>query len=135
MNLHLGWNRHSTGRVEGFPESNPNPHLQDELEYYTPGQDAARIAWLAYKKAVKKREAPKSPGAPPVPPKDYGGHEASRLQGVANSGNLQTDWNMIASTIIDDTVLPQNVCMLEQNTVDDVFGRVWGYFGPEQGSR
>ncbi|RMZ66226.1 Zinc finger C2H2 [Pyrenophora seminiperda CCB06] len=52
------WNQHSTGRVEGYPESNPTPQLQDYLEYFCPDQDAAALAQLAFDKMVKTNGPP-----------------------------------------------------------------------------
>ncbi|KAF2127371.1 hypothetical protein P153DRAFT_368677 [Dothidotthia symphoricarpi CBS 119687] len=121
FNPTFGWNQHSTGRVEGYPESNPTPHLQDLLEYYTPNQDAAALACLAYKKAVKRKELPKSPGAPPVPPKDYGSIRAPPLQDAMKDRFSRSNWNLIESTIQEDPELPTDVCMLDYDLMNEAF--------------
>ena len=46
------WDHHNTGRVDGYPESNESPHLQDLLEYYRPGDDAAVLAQLALDRII-----------------------------------------------------------------------------------
>ncbi|KAF1849684.1 uncharacterized protein K460DRAFT_349847 [Cucurbitaria berberidis CBS 394.84] len=109
----FGWNRHSTGRVEGFPESNQTVQLQDALEYYTPDQDPAALAQLAYDKAVKRAAPPQEPVAPPVPPKDssdYRDHHTTSLQELMK----ETDsWTQFINSVLDDDVLPTGVYHIE----------------------
>jgi len=86
--LTLAWNRHSTGRVEGYPETGDAPQLQDLLEYYTPDQDAALIAGLAFDKLVP----------PPVPAKD---------SPMTPPNALNNDiWELMSNTVVADTILP-----------------------------
>ncbi|KAF2018072.1 hypothetical protein BU24DRAFT_335351, partial [Aaosphaeria arxii CBS 175.79] len=47
-NPNFGWKKQKTGRAEGYPDSDRPPHLQDLLEFFEPGQDAAPIVKLAY---------------------------------------------------------------------------------------
>lgn len=86
--LTLAWNRHSTGRVEGYPETSHAPQLQDLLEYFTSDQDAASIASLAFDKLVP----------PPVPAKD---------NSTTSQNGLNEDlWALMNNTVIADTILP-----------------------------
>lgn len=86
--LTLAWNRHSTGRVEGYPETSHAPQLQDLLEYFTSDQDAASIASLAFDKLVP----------PPVPAKD---------NSTTSQNDLNEDlWALMNNTVIADTILP-----------------------------
>ncbi|KAF2872653.1 hypothetical protein BDV95DRAFT_392662 [Massariosphaeria phaeospora] len=47
-----GWSRHVTGRAEGYLDSGCAPHLQDKLEFFTPGQDGAALAFEAFTKDI-----------------------------------------------------------------------------------
>jgi hypothetical protein len=49
----FGWDLDTTRRVDGFPDSNSTPQLQDELEYFTPDEDAAALAQDAFDRALK----------------------------------------------------------------------------------
>lgn len=109
----FGWNQHSTGRVEGYPESCQAIQLQDALEYYTPDQDAAALAQLAYDKAVKRTPPPELPVAPPVPPKDskdYRVHHTTSLQDLMKETE---SWTQFINSIIEDDVLPTDVCHID----------------------
>ena len=101
------WNNHSTGRVEGYPDSNPNPQLQDYLEYYTPDQNETLLAHLAYKKMVKHPPPSQSPAPPPVPPKD---HRGKTLQDLTEDTE---SWTQFINSVVEDDVLPQGVCHLD----------------------
>lgn len=96
-----GWNRTTTGRVEGYPESNLTPQLQDYLEYFTSDQDAAAVAQMAYRK-LKKASAP-----PPVPPKDY------PAASVRNWDVEMVPWGQLTNSVVEDDVLPTGISRLD----------------------
>lgn len=102
--LTIGWNQRSTGRTEGYPESNPTPQLQDLLEYYSPGEDAASLALLAFDKL-------KLP-PPPVPRKD---HRKTSLEHLTNT--LES-WAQMMDGIIPDSKMATDVDFLEDLRVD-----------------
>ncbi|EOA92281.1 hypothetical protein ACJQWK_03828 [Exserohilum turcicum] len=99
------WSQHSTGRVEGYPESNPVAQLQDYLEYFTPDQDAAALAQLAYRKMI--RHSAPSAEPPPVPLKD---RRAKALQDCTKHTEL---WSQFMDSVLEDEVLPRGVCHTE----------------------
>ncbi|KNG43933.1 hypothetical protein TW65_09192 [Stemphylium lycopersici] len=99
--------KHSTGRVEGYPDSNPNPQLQDYLEYYTSDQNATLLAHLAYRKMVKHPPPSHSPAPPPVPPKD---HRGKALQDLTEDTD---SWTQFINTVVEDNVPPQGVCHMD----------------------
>jgi hypothetical protein len=101
------WNQHSTGRVEGYPESDPTPQLQDYLEYFTADQDAATLAQLAYSKMVKHHAPSQTTVPPPVPPKDY---LDTSLQEWTSEMNL---WAQLTDSVVEDNILPTGVSRLE----------------------
>lgn len=104
----LAWNEHSTGRVEGYPESVPNLQLQDALEYFTPDANAAALAQLAFDKAIKRTAEVEVSVPPPVPPKDIHRDPLTELTLGADS------WAMLGNTILKDDFLPTNISYLEQ---------------------
>ncbi|KAF2846291.1 hypothetical protein T440DRAFT_471942 [Plenodomus tracheiphilus IPT5] len=108
-NPKFAWNEHSTGRVEGYPESNAIPQLQDQLEYYTPDQDAASLALLAFDKlaSAKLRSTP-----PPVPPKDR------RMTSLDDLTHTLDAWAQMIDTMCPDTNLPTGINFLEDFHVD-----------------
>ncbi|KAL6707986.1 hypothetical protein ACN47E_003660 [Coniothyrium glycines] len=101
------WNSHSTGRVEGYPESNPIPNLQDQLEYFSPAQDAAALARLAYAKAVKRAPQLERCAPPPVPLKD----DYNLL--LAELTTETENWTEITNSLLHDASLPSDVCELK----------------------
>lgn len=109
MQLHTvpcSWNQHSTGRVEGYPESNPVAQLQDYLEYFTHDQDAAAVAQLAYRKMIR-HSPPVAGPPPPVPAKDRRfrpQQDATRDMGL---------WSPLEGSIVEDDVSPRGVCRME----------------------
>ncbi|KAF2625469.1 hypothetical protein BU25DRAFT_112954 [Macroventuria anomochaeta] len=110
----FGWNPHDTGRVEGYPENNAKPHLQDRLEYFRSGDDAAALAQLAFQQIA-------FPSCPPrAPRKDYKDHHTATLQGLMDNTE---SWNQFMSTIVEDDLLPTNVCDLNISIIDDAFGQ------------
>jgi hypothetical protein len=110
-----GWDKRSTGRVEGYPDSNRTLQLQDALEFYTPDQDAAKLARAAYDQAAKKvtRKRASSPVAPPVPQKDY------RKASLDDIMKETESWAQVDRTIIDEEWLPTGVAHVEDGTLDD----------------
>jgi hypothetical protein len=114
----FGWNPQATGRVEGYPDSNPTLQLQDALEFFTPNDNAALLARTAFELAVTKvgREIPDI--APPVPPKpkDY------RVKHKASIQELTKDtesWAQFARSILNDDIFPTSVTNLENGALDD----------------
>ena len=98
------WNQHSTGRVEGYPESNPMPQLQDYLEYFCPNQDAAALAQLAFDKMVRTSASPRVSVPPPVPPKDY------RNISIQDLTKETESWTQFINSIVEDDVSPTGIC-------------------------
>ncbi|KAF1839167.1 hypothetical protein BDW02DRAFT_635851 [Decorospora gaudefroyi] len=97
----FAWNQHSTGRVEGYPESNHIPQLQDYLEFFTNDQDAAALARMAYDK-LKSFSTP-----PPVPPKD---NHTTSMRGAVRA---TSQWAQLSNSILPDNIYPTGVCHLE----------------------
>ncbi|EMD96456.1 hypothetical protein COCC4DRAFT_177794 [Bipolaris maydis ATCC 48331] len=121
MQLHTvlcSWNQHSTGRVEGYPESNPVPQLQDYLEYFTPDHDPVALAHLAYRKMIRHSEAPRSRTAAPLPPLPQQQQQqvparerrGQTLQDLTRDPDL---WTQFINSVVDDDVMPQGVCPLD----------------------
>lgn len=102
------WNQHSTGRVEGYPESNPTPQLQDYLEFYTPDQDAAALAQLAYNKMAKPYTPSRTSAPPPVPPKNYSNTSLQDWTAEMDS------WAQITKSVIEDDILPTGISCLDR---------------------
>ena len=102
----FGWNRTSTGRVEGYPESNLTPQLQDYLEYFTADQDAAAVARLAYAKMKKATAPTRGDERPPVPPKDCPAAEVRSWDGEMYS------WGQLTESVVEDDVLPTGISRL-----------------------
>lgn len=108
----FGWNQHNTGRVEGYPENDAKPHLQDLLEYYRSSDDAAALAQLAFEKIA----FPSCP--PPAPRKDYKDHHTTSLQSLMDD---QASWNLLMSTIPEDDIPPTNTCQLDYDISNNLF--------------
>ena len=102
----FGWNRTTTGRVEGYPESNLTPQLQDYLEYFTADQDAAAVARLAYGKMKKATALTRVDERPPVPPKDY------PATAVQNWDGEMYPWGQLTDSVVEDDVLPTGISHL-----------------------
>jgi hypothetical protein len=118
----FSWKEKTTGRVEGYPEANIRPQLQDMLEYFTPDRDAVALVRLAFEKGRLEKKLP----PPPVPEKDHD------LQVVATHApppqpqyapppppppplvqermEEVPPWNTFLGTIPEDMNLPTNVC-------------------------
>jgi hypothetical protein len=114
MFIGFGWERQSTARVEGYPDSNNTLRLQDALEYFTSEQDAAALAQLAFDKAVTR--VPRERAPPPVPPKDYPMNHKTSLQDISRETD---EWKQFVDSIIDDDQFPTNVTYLEDDFLDD----------------
>lgn len=108
----FGWNLHSTGRVEGYPETNPHMQLQDALEYFPHSHSPENLAQLAYEKAVKRapqldQSALPLPPPPPVPPKDdHASLNADLTREIEN-------WARFADSILTDEFIPLDVPRLD----------------------
>lgn len=112
----FGWNKHSTERVEGYPENGKMPHLQDRLEYFTTGDDAAALAQLAFSKIA-------FPSRPPqAPRKDYEEYHTATIQPVIHE---RVSWNRFTTTVPEDPILPESMRQFEFdfgfNTTDNNF--------------
>lgn len=110
LRSHFGWNQHNTGRVEGYPEKQSKPHLQDLLEYYKSGDNAAGLAQLAFRKIA----FPERP--PPAPCKD------SPSQHAGDTLSNSVSWDMLGNTIREDEFSPIDVCELDYGVASDAFG-------------
>jgi hypothetical protein len=98
----FGWDQQSTGRVEGYPDSNPTLQLQDELEFFTPYHNAAALARKAFDLAVTKVDRGHPDVAPPVPPKpkDYRVKHKASLQDIMK--DTQSLQQIVRSMVNDD---------------------------------
>ncbi|KAH6639789.1 hypothetical protein C7974DRAFT_138892 [Boeremia exigua] len=112
----FGWNQHNTGRVEGYPENRAEPHLQDLLEYYRWGDNAAALAQLAFQKIA----FPSSP--PQAPRKDYKDHHNATLQSLMDD---QVSWDRFMSTIPEDDVSPIRVCNVDLGNAFDGDAKIY----------
>jgi hypothetical protein len=112
----FGWNKHSTGRVEGYPENGKMPHLQDQLEYFKTGDDAAALAQVAFSKIA-------FPSRPPqAPRKDSEAHHTAAQKPMMEE---QVSWDPFTTTIPEDPTLPESMRQFEfdfgLNTTDYIF--------------
>ncbi|UPX16883.1 uncharacterized protein EKO05_0007266 [Ascochyta rabiei] len=114
----FGWNRHDTERVEGYPENNAEPNLQDRLEYFKPSENAAALAQFAFKKIAFPSHPPQAPR------KDHKDHHTATLQDLMDDTE---SWNSFVSTILEDEISPTNICDLDFNVVDKDFSQDTGY--------
>lgn len=101
----FGWDPKTTARMEGYPDNNGKPQLQDLLEFFSPGEDAAALARLAFDVAVKENRR-----APPVPPKDQHPNHKVSLQDIMKETE---DWQQFINSVIDDDRSPTGVTLLE----------------------
>ncbi|KAF2690706.1 hypothetical protein K458DRAFT_398703 [Lentithecium fluviatile CBS 122367] len=130
------WKPESTGRVEGYPEANIQPQLQDLLEYYTPNKSPADIVRLAFQKGFREKALPR----PPVPEKDYAPehahgyimrpptqHAIPRPPALQNSMDEVPSWDRL-SMIPEDPNLPTYGC--DDSAVHAAFNNIPGDFHP-----
>ncbi|KAF9693902.1 hypothetical protein EKO04_008441 [Ascochyta lentis] len=110
----FGWNQHDTGRVEGYPENNAKPRLQDLLEYYKSSDNAAALAQFAFEKIA-------FPSHPPqAPPKDYKDHHTATLQGLMDDTE---SWDNFMSAIPEDELCPTDTRDFDFSMMNDGFSR------------
>lgn len=109
----FGWNQHNTGRIEGYPENNAEPHLQDLLEYYRSSDNAAALAQLAFLKIAFPSNAPQAPR------KDYKDHHTATLQSLMDD---QVSWDQFMDTILEDDISPTGVSHPAYGVMNDAFG-------------
>lgn len=108
----FGWNQRNTGRTEGYPESHSQPHLQDLLEYYKPGDNAFELAQLAFRKIA-------FPARPPqAPRKDYKDNHTATLQSLMDD---PVSWDHLMSTIPEDDIPPTDICEINFDMTRDAF--------------
>lgn len=114
----FGWNPQTTGRVEGYPDSNPTLQLQDALEFFTPNGNPAALARKAFDLAVTKVDREIPDVAPPVPPKpkDYRIKHKASIQDITRDTE---SWTQFVRSIVNDDQLPTNVTLLENGALDD----------------
>lgn len=116
LRCNFGWNQHNTGRVEGFPEKDLKPHLQDLLERYKPGDNVAGLAQLAFRKIA----FPARP--PPAPSKD---HQAQVMVAVQSDVD-DPMWTLLTNTIVADDISPTGVCEPDYSTMGSAFFNTQG---------
>lgn len=76
------------------------PHLQDQLEFFRSGDDAAALAQLAFSKIAFPEQPPQAPR------KDYKNHHTVTLQSLMDQPE---SWSRLINTIPED-LQPENVC-------------------------
>ncbi|KAF1955643.1 hypothetical protein CC80DRAFT_447427 [Byssothecium circinans] len=111
------WKSHNSGRVEGFPESNPSPQLQDLLEYWTRDQDIAPIVNLGFKLGLKEKELPRLP-EPEEGHEPMQQHQSPQaLTHLPAASHRLADeippWSSFLDTIIEDSLQPTGAIDLE----------------------
>lgn len=94
-------------------DSTQTLQLQDELEYFTSGQDPAALARKAFNLAVAKvdKDSP-----PPVPPKDYRVNHKASLQDIMKETE---SWTQFVRSITNDEYLPTGVTHVESGVFDE----------------
>ncbi len=114
LRAEFGWNQHNTGRVEGYPENNADPHLQDLLEHYHQSDDAAALARLAFHKIAFPSHPPQAPR------KDYKDHHNTTLKSLMDDA---VSWSQLMNTIPEDDVSPTNICHLGYDITNSAFNQ------------
>ncbi|PVI06856.1 hypothetical protein DM02DRAFT_377342 [Periconia macrospinosa] len=132
------WRKHDTGRVEGFPESNCDPQLQDLLEYYTPEYGSTlTIVRLAFDTGLREKELPSLP-VPEEAPEPLTQPPPQRIsasqtdQDRFSQNDLMGDvapWSLVGhlGTIPEDPFQPTDVCTLDYDALDAAFNDGHGY--------
>jgi hypothetical protein len=138
-NPSFGWSSRWTGRAEGYPDSDCAPQLQDLLEFFTPEQDAAALARLAYEmghvpkqtlpvslpiarppntshagRVITRHPSPPDKELPPLPSDAL--DDASEMDGISaptfqHICNDFMHWDNIISSIPEDETLPDSLPM------------------------
>jgi hypothetical protein len=118
------WKIHNTGRVEGYPESNPQAQLQDLLEYFAPNQSISAIVRLAFEKGLKEKELPRLP-EPEIEPGPIAQQNISQpTQPPFATHNLVGNvpsWTAFLGTIPEDDLQPTDVCTLDYDALTAAF--------------
>lgn len=128
------WRRHDTGRVEGFPESNVGPQLQDLLEYYNPGSESpATIVQIAFDKGLKERALPNlpvpeenlQPITHPPPQRVYSQPNQHAFDQNEEIGEVSS-WPFLG-TIPEDPFPATDVCTLDYDALSAAFSSSNGF--------
>jgi hypothetical protein len=109
-NPSFSWSPEFTGRAEGYPDIDCAPQLQDLLEFFTPDQDAATLARLAYEIGHLKETTPVTQHSLYIPgsePHLHGGMD-DRILGnaVANTAPSRRTPSQTSSSTPTDKELP-----------------------------
>ncbi|KAF2441787.1 hypothetical protein P171DRAFT_79222 [Karstenula rhodostoma CBS 690.94] len=135
----FSWKESTTGRSEGYPDTDVQPQLQDLLEFYPQSHDAAAIARLAFETGLRGMESPKAP--PPVPKKDQypsqppqqsmfsqRQHSAPFSAAVYDHMTESPIWNRLGA-IPEDPFQPTNVVMLGYDALNAAFNNTYDHTG------
>lgn len=127
----FSWKESTTGRSEGYPDTDAQPRLQDLLEFYPQSHDAAAIATLAFETGLREKELPQAP--PPVPKKDAyppqlpqhsiyseNQHPAPFPTTLYHHIPDMSLWNHLGA-IPEDPFQPTNVVTLDYDTLNAAF--------------
>jgi hypothetical protein len=111
----FGWDPNTTRRVEGFPDSNPTPQLQDALEYFTPDKDAAALAQDAYDRALKKvaRSVKKADGDADDKAIEAGSHKGESNMDARFDFLNSDSWRDFVRSIAEDECLSSSEAGLD----------------------
>ncbi|KAJ4357892.1 uncharacterized protein N0V89_002469 [Didymosphaeria variabile] len=136
----FAWKASTTGRSEGYPDTNTQPHLQDLLEFYTSSEDAAAIARLAFETGLREKKLPSIP--PPVPEKDrypqqppqqstfpQSQHAAPLFAAIYDPMTDMPAWNPLLGTIPEDPFQPANVVTLDYDALNAAFSHSYNHPG------
>ena len=94
----LSWAPSTTGRVEGYPENQQAPQLQDLLEYYTNIEENAQaVAGAAFNSAVKKYELMPRLLLPPLPPPEDQPDDSGRS--ARETADAEESWKGVRKAI------------------------------------
>jgi hypothetical protein len=121
----FGWDPNTTRRVEGFPDSDPTPQLQDKLEYFTLDEDAAALAQDAYDHALKKvarsvKNADGDADGKTIGTGSYKGttNMAARSDTVIDREELRKEsdsWRDFVRSMVEDDFLPSSEAELDES--------------------
>ncbi|KAL5380420.1 hypothetical protein DPSP01_007742 [Paraphaeosphaeria sporulosa] len=135
----FSWKESTTGRAEGYPDTDAQPQLQDLLEFYPQPHNAAAIARLAFETGLREKELPKAP--PPVPKKDQyplqlphqsmyhqGQHSGPFSAAVYDPMPDMPIWNRLGA-IPEDPFQPTNVVTLDYDELSAAFNNTYDHAG------